>query len=119
MWGQKWAPEEEKWLVGKPRVRATRIKQPQSWGVRETHRAYDDIRALKESLKKLEKQGPEKPSRKTEQQFRPTMWYYVTKRALTERCELHEGIKALRAQWTEEGFEGIYNLPAQPAAFTY
>ena len=53
------------------------------------------------------------------QEFRPTVWYYVTKQALAERCQLHDSIQALRTQWAEGGFEGIYNLPPQPAAFTY
>ena len=59
------------------------------------------------------------PEARRDQQFRPTVWYYVTKHALAERYQLHEGIQALRGKWAEGGFEGIYNLPAQPAAFTY
>ena len=39
-------------------MRATRIKQPQSWRARESHRAYGDIRALRESLKKLKIRTP-------------------------------------------------------------
>ena len=59
------------------------------------------------------------PEARRRQHFRPTVWYYVTKHAVAERYELHESIQALRAQWAEGGFGGIYNLPPQPAAFTY
>ena len=59
------------------------------------------------------------PGARRDQEFRPTAWYYVTKHAVNERCELHESIQALRARWSEAGFGGIHNYQAQSGAFTY